>query len=538
MKINYIQNYNINKKAISFGNGKVEVYADFDKTYFPLSHEEMKVATPEKYPSFNEYCKRFSEFLNTNKSFLNFHITTGRTLGETNVIYELIKKQGFILPLPNSLIVKNGSDEYFKIAKDVDFYQKGIFPFNEMNTNKEKEKIIRNITNWHGPSIKNKVIELLKKMDMNIVFADSEHSEGDYGSRSLFGANRLPYENGKVFIGTDKAQWVSGIRNDGNLKLFLTFPPDMFDIEERKLAYNSFIKELDSFISNIKVDTHLIHNANECQGRPCIVIEPSVEIDKHKSGLKKYQSGLTKVFDTREALKKAILNNDLLIVAGDSSNDFNMLNMYFYSSNLPKYEKGMNDDFIKRLNFDAFKSPAQLNKFIDLKNPIHKKIIDEIRKLPIIGIVMADENGHCKLDNLVSAFGQNSLFKKIIVVPNGRLDDGIKYAIKLYALQNKKFANKLSQELKNEISYIDTSQDIEIAKPLALLEKPDILFDEVNDNKLNYEKINNEQQDSKINVKRLKKFRWLKILSGIGLITAVVILVNKLFKSQQLNKKL
>ena len=45
MKINYIQNYNINKKAISFGNGKVEVYADFDKTYFPLSHEEMKVAT-------------------------------------------------------------------------------------------------------------------------------------------------------------------------------------------------------------------------------------------------------------------------------------------------------------------------------------------------------------------------------------------------------------------------------------------------------------------------------------------------------------
>lgn len=539
MKISYIQNHNINKKYISFGNGKIEVYSDFDKTYFPLSHEEMKVATPEKYPYFNEYCKRFSELLNTNKNFLNFHITTGRTLGETNTIYELIKRQGFTLPLPKTLIVKNGSDEHFKIGNDFDFYQRGIFPFDEINTNKEKEQIIRNITNWDGPKIKSKVIELLKKMGMKIVFADSEHSEFDYGVRSLFGENRLPYENGKVFNETDKAQWISGIRQDGNLKLFLTLPPDMFDLEERKLAYNSFTKELEKFTDNIKIDVQLIHNSKECQGRPCIVIEPSVEIDKHKSSLKNHQSGLTKVFDTREALKKAVLNNDLLIVAGDSSNDFNMLNMYFYSSNLPKYTKGMNDNFIKRLNYDAFNFPALPNEFIDLENITHKKIIDEIKKLPIVGIVMADDNGQCKLDDIVSAFGKKSPFKKVIVVPNGRLDDGIKYAIKLYALQNREFANKLSTKLKKEISYIDISKDIEAGKPLALLDKPDILFDEIEEMNLNRTKKNNNiKKDSKLNVQQFKKMSVLKILFGLGLITAAVVSVNKLFEKQYLNKKI
>ena len=41
---------------------------------------------------------------------------------------------------------------------------------------------------------------------------------------------------------------------------------------------------------------------------------------------------LTKVFDTKEAVSKAIKNNDLVIVAGDGSNDFEMLNPLEYIS--------------------------------------------------------------------------------------------------------------------------------------------------------------------------------------------------------------
>lgn len=531
MRIDNVKRYKSNQ-LVSFGNGKIEVYSDFDKTYFPLRHEQMKKATPEKFSEFSKYCKSFSEFFDRTRNFLNFHITTGRTLGETETIYGLIKQQGFQLPLPKTLIVKNGSDEYISIGSDSDFYEKNKFPFNYENTNKEKERLIKKLTNWDGVKIKNKVIELLKEMDMQIVVADSENSESDYGIKSLFGKNRLPYEKNKVFVGTDKAQWITGIRNDGNLKLFLTFPPDMFTIEERQNAYNSFASKLEEFTKDVKLDVDFAKYENECQGRPYFVLEPAVEVDKHKLSLKDRQRGLTKVFDTREAVKKALINNDLVIIAGDSSNDFNMLNMYFYASELPKPEKGMSDDFIKMLNFQAFKFPDTPNEFIDLNNLKHREFVDSIKKLPVIGIVMLDETGECKLSNIVSAFGKMSPYKKIIVVPNGRLEDGIKYAIKMYALQNANFASQLSPEIRKEIAYIDISKDIKAGEPLSLLDKPDIQIESSTETK------HTVARNHKSTLKKVPYFKLITGVAFLGLITTgLICCIKRIYKQSQNHKK-
>ena len=128
MNISGVSNYS-NNQVLNFCSGKIELYSDFDKTYFPLSHSQMKYVTPQIHPDFAKYCKKFSDFRNQMKDCLTFHLTTGRTLGETDAIYHLIKNQGFRLPLPDTLIVKNGSDEHLKTGSDTDFYEKGVFSF-------------------------------------------------------------------------------------------------------------------------------------------------------------------------------------------------------------------------------------------------------------------------------------------------------------------------------------------------------------------------------------------------------------------------
>ena len=434
MRIEKIQN---SYDRPSFKAGKVRVFSDFDKTFLPSSHKNFVKNYDSRFVNaIRENFKSFKEFLNNTRDGLKFTITTGRTFGEFLTMAEVARERKFGMPLPDTLIVKNGSDEHIRTGTDEDFYNGGEFPFKYEVTNKEKEAKIKEISGWDGPKFKKIVEDVLKSYDFRIVEADSENSVSDYGSRSMFSQGKIPYEVGKVFYGTDKADWSIGMRKDGNLKMFFTIPADMFDIDERRIVYNDMQTKIyeKSKAEGIKYTfgdgPHIIN------GRSCLSYVP--EIPKNTGDYK-----LTKYYDTHEAFQEAKKNNDLVIVAGDSSNDLEMLNpghylVDYFTEDMYKRHGGM------QLVYSAL-YPTGLIKLLD-KDP---EIAEIYMKMPFRGVIVRQNGGENKLHQL-EPFASGK-YQKIIIVDEGELQSGIKQSIKAYAEQNPKYKEKLSPDLKKQI---------------------------------------------------------------------------------------
>jgi len=453
MNIRSINNISYNSQnrklsnQISFGQGRVNAYFDFDNTYCPASHSGLKHMSPSEHPGFTEYCTNLKNFFNNTHEGLTFHITTGRTLGEYDAVSHLIRMRGFELPLPDSVITKNGSDEYIKQAPDSDFYSGGKFPFSPDKRNVQKEKDIKALTGWDGSGIKEGLKKIFASHDLRIVEGDSENSVGDYGARSLFSGGKLRYEDRlDVKYGMKPtSDWNVGLRNDGNCKIFYTLPYDMNYCPERIQAREAIDSEVDALLAQTGTKAHIYtqESIHECGGRPFKVIEPMVDENlRDCSAIKKVDQGLTKLYDVQLAVRKAIADNDLVIAAGDSSNDRIMLNPARYLDIDPNifpelYEdSGYPEDFVQSLKQNPEK---------------YKKISKQLEDLPFIGIVVKGDRKQGKLDDIVRAFGKGSKYQKIIEVENGHLEDGVREAIKLHASRNPEFMQKLSPDLKKEI---------------------------------------------------------------------------------------
>lgn len=448
MKIERILAPNTNT---TFKAGKVRVFSDFDRTFLPSSHDNFVTNYDKKFVDFiRNYFKSFKEFLDKTKEGLKFTITTGRTFGEFQTMAEVSRERKFGMPLPDTFIAKNGSDEYLRTGTDEDFYKGGAFPFKYDVTNKEKEENIKKLTNWDGPMIKEKIKELFRAYNLRIVEGDSEHSPHDYGNRSLFSSGKLYYETGKVFEGTDKSDWSVGFRNDGNCKIFFTYPYDMHCVDERYAAYG----DLETKIKQIFEDNNIKYSwavsrgehENECGGRPWKIYEPDV-IDFEFKGRHDY--GLSKVYDVNEAIKLAQANNDLVIAAGDSSNDAYMLNPGVYLKNY------LTDEILNRhgnmqLLYDLA-DPAGLIKVLD-KDP---ELAEIFIKMPFRGVIVRQNDGENKLEEL-EPFTKGK-YQKIVIVDEGELQSGIKQSIKMYCEQNPKYKDKLSTDLKQQINPDDGS---------------------------------------------------------------------------------
>lgn len=429
---------NVGKPA--FKAGKVELFSDFDNTYCPVAHGQLKNTSPANTPEMTRYCRDFRGLLGRLKKSLTFHITTGRTFGEYKVVSELIRKRGFELPLPDTLIVKNGGDEYLRRSSDTEFYRGGRFPFSENNKNFQKEREIKALTGWDGKTAKSHLKSLLTDKKFKIVEADSENCVYDYGEKSLL--SKIPDERKKIFSGSDKPAWTAGLRNDGYCKIFVTYPPDIESTKERKAAADDieakFFGELEK--SGVKYYTYTGRDENYCYGRPYRVIEPMVDENLTATETNPRERGLTKLYDTKNAVERAKKNNDLVLVSGDGANDFNMLNIFRYID-LDEYLP----ENLKNKNL----SPSETMNVL-MKRKDCAEIVRKIRELPITGIVVKNPESGGALDELTKVFGEYGPFYKIITVENGELDKGIKKAVKLYASQNPRFAEKMSPALASE----------------------------------------------------------------------------------------
>lgn len=448
-----VTNYSLNKK-LAFKSGKVRVFSDFDKTFLPASHKNFARNYDEGFVNYlRGYFADFKAFLSRTREGLKFSITTGRSYGEFETMAEISRERQFGMPLPDTLIAKNGSDEYLKVGTDEDFYAGGDFPFDYNKTNKEKEENIKRLTGWDGPKIKERLKELFQSYNMRIVEADSEHGSHDYGARSLFSEGKLPEERGINFVPPNKADWSVGFRKDGNCKIFITYPYDMLEVDERRAAYSEINTKIQNIFSEMGIDEknvlkEHVHNYKNCGGRLVDTYSPIVNESVQWANYS-YNTGLTKFYDVNEAIKAAKQNNDLVIVAGDGSNDKVMLNpfLYLYDELMkcPEYEMrsygaGNVGDSIKLME----------------KYPHLKKAFEN---LPFYGIVVKDVDGASDLSGLITALGGGEN-KKILAVEPGHLQDGIKEAIRLYAEKNPNYKEKLSPDLAKEIFGIKNKNDV------------------------------------------------------------------------------
>ena len=448
-----------NAYSHSFMAGEVHVYSDFDGTYCPAKHSSLHKEGENLF--MNDYCKKMDTFINSTKGDLHFHVTTGRTFGEYEAISHLLKIRRFHLPLPESFIAKNGSDEYIKSGSDKDFYEKGVFPYKYSEPNKLKEDKIRELTNWDGKKLKNYIRDLAKQYKLRLIEADSENSVLDYGNNSLFSSGKLnpdewkklPNKNGKIQEHkTPIADFVMGSRNDGNLKVNLIFSPDYGYCPERNFIYDNFINDIKRFLAENRMEYSMdwdIPNKSNNYRNHCN-ITPKID-----------HQAITKLYDTKNALFDAIKNNDIVVVAGDGSNDIEMLNPleYIEKKDWDKYRKGTKCQYFydadNRKKISIMKDAFEGNNDILKKELETNGLIARLKELPLYGIII--ENSSPSLQELKQTFER---FGKIIEVSKAKLDEGIKIVIEKHAKNSKTFKQAMSENFQKYILGVTSKKKV------------------------------------------------------------------------------
>lgn len=442
MKVNCITSLKSNQ-TVNFTAGKVDVYSDFDGTYFPEKHSRMHDLPQEDNVKLKDYFKVLKKFFNNTKDDITFKITTGRTFGEFQTISELIKSKGIEMPLPDALITKNGSDEYLKTGSDRQFYKSGQFPFSYAEPNPEKEKAIQAETGWDS-SLRAKLRQILEKYNFHVIERDSENPVTDYGQKSIMAHVR--YDDFELKDGLKpNSEWKVGLRNDGNLKIYVSFPYDMLHANERKAAYEEIKEAFAKYLTDERNVKYISKEYRDEIGgkRPVIEYTPQMQDG----------NPLSKLYDTKKAVERAIKENDFVITAGDGKNDFEMLNPlnYIETSDLdPKLQKEIQN--VSDKNIESI-----------LKNAT---IVERIKKLPFAGILIKSEEN--EISSILTHFKK---YCKIIEAENGKLQEAIKQAIKTYADKNTDFVSNMSENLKKELGLIE-KKVIETAENIQETIKP------------------------------------------------------------------
>ena len=153
---------------------------------------------------------------------------------------------------------------------------------------------------------------------------------------------------------------------------------------------------------------------------------------------------LTKAYDTKLAVRKAWEENDLVIAAGDSSNDTEMINPITYLLDEGCFAKSLtpeNKTYLKK----HINEPAKIIEYLDTNS----KVAEDFLSLPYCGIILKNEDS-----DLFAKFKPftEGKYQKLVVAKQGELEKGIKDAIALYSKQTPKYKEVLDSELKKQIA--------------------------------------------------------------------------------------
>ena len=288
--------------------GKVILFADFDGTFMPFSHESI-CTDRSKFPKeeFSRYFGLFSEFLKKNEDKLELIVTTGRNLPKFMAFIEHIKRNDAYIPLPKKVIINNGGDIY-ESDNPEKFFVSGYAEYSNYNQNAQKKRAeIKKITGWDGSDIKNKIISILNSFNFQVLEVPINEFSSTYEELSL------RYYLDKYGLDHETSNFAS-IQDDGFLGFHIAFCKNMNNNE-------NYLANLSQEINNIlesKVSYSLQTTLYDWQAGygPSLRLLPNIN-----------EKPLNKLYDVKECLKNIIENktDDLVIAAGDDENDLAML---------------------------------------------------------------------------------------------------------------------------------------------------------------------------------------------------------------------
>lgn len=416
-------------KKMSFGAGSVKLYSDFDRTFLPLSHQDFKNSTPQNNSILEEYFNTFRIFFQNTAKNLEFNITTGRNLIEFNTMLYIARLNGFHMPLPRNLTTKNGADNFFNKDSEDNFYLKHkSSPYQIQNRDESKIDEIKKKSNWDGKQIKLGIKEILTTCNFEIIEPETTNNPKHYGIHTLFNYFEdkfNPDSNTEYY----KSPWVASLRQDGDLSIHIGLPKDISFSEDRINRIKELNQKIADFLdeNNVKYNCSFLPNDKECGNHPSITIVPCID-----------NCTLSKLYDPLQAVQKALKENDLVVVAGDSSNDFEMLNPINYLNTLSRKD-------VELFNND----PHLFIKAMEL-NP---ELAEQFHNLPFMGIIVRNHLKEESLDKLLEYYGEGP-YKKIICVKEGHLLDGIRQSIQLYSNNNSNYKAKMDKDFKKQIEGI------------------------------------------------------------------------------------
>ena len=286
----YIKNQN------SFGQNKLYVYADFDRTISPNTTSDVFYAkNPEKI-SLAKYNFDTINALIQKYPNLQFHIETGRANDELQLMYDIYKKCGVNFINADSVILKEGADEFL-----IDKTKKQEYPY--IIKNMPRSLYIRKKTNWGKDRIQTDVKNIINDMDLDPLICGTTLSAEKYGKYSIFS---YPEKfTPKTIL----------IRNLGEFKLFLGFV-NTIPSEKYKELKNNVTNYLSGNNIFFKIEEKPIDK--ECNSFRSITYIPIIDGEE-----------LSKNYDIKKNINDMDAT-DTIVLAGDGSNDYPMLNPKSY----------------------------------------------------------------------------------------------------------------------------------------------------------------------------------------------------------------
>lgn len=399
---------------ISFKAGKTRVFADFDNTYTPFSHNDMCqkdvfVNDQNQRNHFNNYFNNFKNLKDAAKDKFSLTITTGRNAAEYIFVENALKEQNLDYFSPDYLVTRDGADKFIK--------ENGRWIKEE-----NKDKIIQEKAyGWNAQKIKSdlKRIISLNTKDSFVIESPVNRTKWDYPGISM----------------QDELEKT----NPYNIKNYVSFSKDENNIIEiafsNKLPVDRLKQLINWYLNNNRIDSVLSHYPKD----------NNAYFPQYDNGLVRYEPGnrmiikpkvdnkpLTKLYDVKEEVKAVVVNdtNDFVIAAGDEINDEEMLNPLNYID-------------IFGINIDKNKP---INEILENEN-----VLDAIYKLPLKIIIVGNSPNleHLReMDRILKSKGLD----KITCInspddpPNG-LVNAIKKAMYKYSEQNDEYSYYMGMDL-------------------------------------------------------------------------------------------
>lgn len=366
---------------ISFGQGEIKFWTDFDGTLFPANEDNLSSKRTVK--KLKKYFEAINNFFSASKGRADCHITTGRNFISFNHIFNKLKNNGIAILTPSKLVTSNGKDVFVKPLHSNK-------PITYKDSDKSKQKELQKLTNWDIKYIRSFIVGIFKDLDIPL--------------------------GQPMNVNPDIKEIIYPVlRNDGDLQIDIDLP--------KELAQETFIKNLMDTIKQKLNEKNISYDLTFEDYDPVYHRGPSIIIVPKLKGIP-----IDKSFDIREALKKAENENDLVIVAGDYKNDYNMLDPANYAKTPDEMLKlpmrsivvGNNPTLAKLA--EKYPDRVLITKEFHLLEAIKQAIVDythqnpDFKLKPEIQQLLAKPSLLSRVKAIVNRFQYNNNPKKLEVV--------------------------------------------------------------------------------------------------------------------------